>query len=500
MKKLSVFLAAVLLLMQAAGCAVQDREAAPAPSVVQRTETVVAQDIDPQENYPMENPGAQEELTVPELTEKPATPVSTAPSVKEEEPAPSVSEKEEKAEQQVPAQPEKEPQTESKEPEKTETPKEPDIPVSTVKNTLGEMRAVWISYFEYGSLLTGQSESSFTANVGAAFDTVKQAGLNTVIVQVRPYSDALYNSQYFPWSYLAAGTEGQNPGFDPLKIMVREAHKRGLEIEAWINPYRVRSSGYKQALSEENPAKAMVRSGDAIEWNGGIYYDPASKKAQELIVNGVQEIVANYDVDGIHFDDYFYPTTDAAFDADSYQQYKNSGGKLALADWRRENVNQLIKQVYAAVKQEDSSVRFGVSPQGNLSNNYNQQFIDVELWLSTGGYVDYICPQIYFGFNNGSCPYAETVAQWNNLIRVSGIDLYVGLSPFKLGQEDTWAGSGKNEWKNTTDILQRMVETAREEEKYQGFVLFRYDSLFQPAGSVKEQVAVELKNLKDILK
>lgn len=365
----------------------------------------------------------------------------------------------------------------------------------------GEVRAIWISYLDFNSLLKGRTQAQFTANIQNAFDNVKDMGLNTVFVQVRPYGDALYNSDYFPWSHTITGTEGVNPGYDPLAIMVREAHARGLAIEAWINPYRVRHSGTTAALSSDNQAQKWLNSGSdsVVKTSVGIYYNPGSEEARQLIVNGVKEIVANYDVDGIHFDDYFYPTTDASFDSGTYAAYQSGGGKLSLADWRRENVNILVRQTYAAIKAINPSVKFGISPQGNMSNNYNVQYSDVAKWISTAGYVDYICPQVYFGFQNSTNPYDATVQKFNNMITASGVDLYVGLAPYKIGTEDTWAGEGKNEWINGEDILARMVGSARKNGHYKGFALYRYDSVFAPAAGVKAQVEAELSSLEDVL-
>ena len=191
-----------------------------------------------------------------------------------------------------------------------------------------EMKAVWLSYLDLKPMLLDKNDKSvgkaqFTKNIQKAFDNIQQLGLNTVIAQVRPFSDALYESELFPWSYLATGEEGADPGFDPLAIMVEQAHQRGLQLHAWVNPYRVRTSATNKQLSSKNPAVKLLKSGDAIRYNGAVTYDPASKKAQQLIVDGVREIVEKYDVDGIHFDDYFYPTTDAGFDSASYQAYKN---------------------------------------------------------------------------------------------------------------------------------------------------------------------------------
>ncbi len=354
---------------------------------------------------------------------------------------------------------------------------------------------MWVSYLELNTLLKGKSQSTFTSNIRTVFDNVKKAGINTVFVQVRPFGDAMYPSDIFPWSYICTGTEGKNPGYDPLAIMVQEAHKRGLRIEAWINPYRIRAKGSSTPISADNPAKDLLASGSdaVIEFDGGVYYNPGSAEARDMITQGVVEIVRNYDVDSIHFDDYFYPTTNMSFDADTYNA---SGSSLSQANWRRENVNILVRQVYKAIKAVDSSVRFGISPQGSMSNNYNTQYIDVAKWVSNSGYVDYIMPQVYYGFENSTLPFASTVKDWNALIKSSSVDLYVGLAPYKLGQTDSFAGSGQNEWKSTTDILARMVKESRKYSNYQGFALYRYDSLFT---SPTSQAKTELNNLTAVL-
>ena len=495
MKKCIILLLTAALLLQTA-C--RDTPRVSVAELTQQTEVKVEENLDLQKDFPAERPviGA-EDLPTEEVEEEQEEPIQEEEQAPVETPPPPVQETEVAPpviQEPAPAIPQETVQQQVTEqaPVVEEKPQQNQI-------RLDETRAVWFSYFELETMLMGQSEAAFTKNIGSAFDNVAALGLNTVIMQVRPYADAVYSSDYFPWSYLAVGTEGKVPAFDPLKIMVREAHNRGLSIEAWINPYRVRNANYKKELSTNHVVREYLKSGDAIEYNGGIYFDPASKKAQQLIVNGVREIVENYNVDGIHFDDYFYPTTDEAFDKASYSAYKKAGGTLALADWRRQNVDHLVKAVYAAVHETKSDVRFGISPQGNLENNYNKQFIDVALWLSESGYVDYICPQVYFGFDNETSPYEDTVAQWNDLIRNSSVELLIGLAPYKIGVEDTWAGDGKNEWKNNSDLLSRMVSSAREEKQYNGFVLFRYDSVFNPSAAVKNQVGKEINNLKTVL-
>ena len=447
-KRMIALLMAAMLAFSAAGCAAEESSSA---ENYQSQLWVVNNAVDVQKDYVMENPSASGSLTTPMAHRQ--TTKSAQTTQKQEE---------------------------------TE-----------------EVRAIWLSYLDLKAMLLASGDQSagekqFTKNIETAFDNMQALGLNTVIAQVRPFSDALYESELFPWSYLAAGTEGKDPGFDPLEIMVEQAHARGMRLEAWINPYRVRNGANTREMSASNPANAMLKTGDAIQYNGAITYNPASKKAQQLIVDGVKEIVENYDVDGIHFDDYFYPTTDMAFDKASYQSYRSAGGTLDQADWRRQNVNDLVKAVYAAIKEIDEDVVFGISPQGNMDNNYNNQFIDVEEWLTEDGYIDYICPQIYFGFQNSTCPYAETVKAWDQQI-TNDVKLYVGLAPYKIGLEDTYAGNGKWEWANNDDLLARMVETARESENYQGFSLFRYDSVFCPQSDVKNDVKQEVNNLKDVL-
>lgn len=357
-----------------------------------------------------------------------------------------------------------------------------------------EMRGIWLSYINMQPMMKGKSKAQFTQNINAAFKNISDFGFNTVFVQVRPFGDAVYKSQYFPWSYTITGVEGQDPGYDPLAIMCDMADQYGLRIEAWVNPYRIRTAGNNNALSSDNMARKWRAAGNdaVLEWNGGTYYNPGSASARQLIVNGAKELVERYNVDGVHFDDYFYPTTDMAFDQATY---KASGSKLSQDDWRRENVNQLVREVYAAIKAADANCVFGISPQGSMKNNYNTQFIDVEKWLSNTGYVDYILPQIYYGYQNDTLPYAQTVQEWNNMIKVDGIDLYVGLAAYKIGQEDQWAGKGKNEWVNASGILANMVSTAREQSNYGGCAIYSYDSIFSTNTKQVDAECAKLKKL-----
>lgn len=337
-------------------------------------------------------------------------------------------------------------------------------------------RAVWVSYLEWANLDTS-SEAAFTAAVSALLDNCRAIGLNTVIVQVRPFGDAVYPSALFPWSHLVTGVQGQAPDYDPLAIFLRETHARGMAFEAWVNPYRI-------ALSSTVPGQLAETSLSNLhpEWvkeaGGGLYLDPASADVQAYIIRGLEELLDAYEVDGIQFDDYFYPTTDAAFDAETYAA---AGGGLSLAEWRRQNVNTLVQKAYAAVKAKKPQVVFGISPQGNNDNNYNGQYSDVGLWLSTPGYVDYIMPQVYWGWNftlqSGSDRFAfgNIVDEWLAMPRADSVHLAFGLGAFRVG-----AGDGSNtesdEWQNGRNLA-AMAASLREKGA-DGYALYRYDSLF----------------------
>ena len=259
----------------------------------------------------------------------------------------------------------------------------------------GEWRAVWISYLEW-ALLDFSTADTFRAGCAQMLDDCAGLGLNTVLAQVRPFEDALYRSSLFPWSHLCTGVQGADPGFDPLDILLQEAHGRGLSVEAWLNPYRLRSSAaMPPSLAENNLANTHPEWVCAV--GDGLYLNPAEPAAADYVVQGVAELLQNYAVDGIHFDDYFYPTTEESIDAVQFA----ASGAVDLAAWRQQNVTALVKAVHDTVKAADPTLRFGISPQGNPDNDLNSQYSAVTAWLAAGGeeqVVDYLCPQVYWGY------------------------------------------------------------------------------------------------------
>lgn len=342
-------------------------------------------------------------------------------------------------------------------------------------NEQAYIKSVFISYYEMSQFTENSNEKEFKKSVSNAFKELSQKGFNRVTLHIRPCADAFYKSSYFPTSEYCFGYQGAELIYDPLEIMVEAAHKYGLSAEAWINPYRVSQSNNFGNLAKENKALEWQGSDKLIVLDNGIYFNPCSKEVTELIVNGVKEVVANYDVDSVCFDDYFYPTKDKSIDKSEYESYKNNAGEKSLQDWRRENVSNMVSSVYKAIKETKSDVTFGISPASDIDSDYSNLYADVAKWASTDGYVDYICPQIYFGFKNENQPFMQTVKKWCSQAECT---LYVALPLYKSGQTDDFAGeSGKNEFKNEKNIVSRQVSYLSKIESVSGFYIFSYSSL-----------------------
>lgn len=330
---------------------------------------------------------------------------------------------------------------------------------------------VWIPYM---SLSTEEkTETAFKENYDAKLESAKAAGANAVFVHVRPFADSLYPSEYEPWSHILTGTQGEDPGYDPLQYMVDRAHECGMQFHAWINPLRISTDATPDTLAE-NSFYMQNRETNPfyfLEYDGGIYYNPASAVVRERIANGAAEIAALYDVDGIHFDDYFYPTDDESIDANQYAAYvEETEEPLPLHEWRTANINALIAAVYHRIKQTAPDVVFGISPQGNLDNNEKIN-ADVLTWCAQSGYIDYICPQLYYSFENEALPFEEALQQWNAMERLDSVKLYIGLAVYKAGTD---ADNGT--WLNTDDTIARQIERA-EETGADGVILYAVDYL-----------------------
>lgn len=345
------------------------------------------------------------------------------------------------------------------------------------------VKSVWIAYYELQNMIC-DTEEDFYNKFTSVTKELKEMGFNTITVQVRPCADAFYKSNYFPSSKYCFGKQGSEMKYDPLKVMCTVAKENSMNIEAWINPYRVNQEKSIKTLSSDNIAGKWYRDESTKSYiyvcDNGVYFNPAVKEVTDLIVNGVKEIVSNYEISAIHFDDYFYPTTSKEIDETEYKKYCDDGGKLTLSNWRRENINQMISSVYKAIKETNSKVRFGISPASNIDNDYSKLYADVELWSTEEGYVDYICPQIYFGFKNQYQPFMFTAKKWVSLVKC---DLYIGLPLYKAGKKDENASANEesriNEFINNSDIISRQIKYISKIEEIKGFYIFSYDYLFE---------------------
>lgn len=353
-----------------------------------------------------------------------------------------------------------------------------------------EILAVWIPVMHYGDWMTGKTEVQFREKIAEVFDTIVELGLNTVFLHVRAYGDAYYPSELFPSGAYLTGE------YDPLAIMLEEAHNRGLSAHAWINPLRIQSAEMLARTDTKYPLRQWHDDPEKngtwlVNVNDRFWLNPAYPEVRQLVADGVTEILENYDVDGIHIDDYFYPTQDAAFDEAAFSE----SGAADLAAWRRENCTAMVKLLYDTVKAYDKV--FSVSPQGNLQKDYDELYADAAKWSSETGYTDWIVPQIYYGFENSVQPFAETLAHWEEL--ASATKLVVGLAPYKIGLEDTWAGEGKNEWQTDGEVLSKEFDLVQNSENADGVAFYSYNALFAPEAAVAEQVNAERERIKEKL-
>ncbi len=352
-----------------------------------------------------------------------------------------------------------------------------------------EVRGLWVSYIDLNMSGTDYSQESFENKFDTVVDDALKNGFNTLIVQVRPFADALYDSDYFPTSHVTFQTQGAELTYDPLEYMCKSAHDNNLRIEAWINPYRIKTTDFPDPLSDDNPYIKNKNLG--VVTDTGIYFNPAFPEVTELICNGVREILEKYPVDGIQFDDYFYPTQDKSFDSEAYNEYYssqlNKGEEaMSLDDWRVENVNSMLREVYKTVHETSDTAVFGISPQGNLINNA-KLYADVVTWCTTEGYADYICPQIYFSLDNPALTFEDALQDCIDIDFAPDVELYVGLAGYKSGSD---ADSGT--WLDRDDIIKTQIEIIRETD-INGFILYSYNSL------VSEEASKEIENMRNLL-
>ncbi|MCX7842090.1 MAG: family 10 glycosylhydrolase [Clostridia bacterium] len=335
-------------------------------------------------------------------------------------------------------------------------------------------------------------------------DRAVEMKLNAVFFQVSPEADAFYKSNIVPWSRYLTGTFGKDPGFDPLAFAIEEARKRNLEIHAWFNPYRVSmntSDATKASLSieksvyKDNPAWVKTSMNRFV-------VDPGIPEARQWVINRVMEVVNNYDIDGIHFDDYFYyeQTQGELQDQETFNKY-NKGQFSNLGDWRRNNTYLLVKELSAKIRAAKQWVKFGISPSGVWGNkkdhpdgsntnttytNYERCFADTKKWVKEE-LLDYIAPQIYFSFANARAPYGELANWWSNLCKGKKVQLYIGQALYKINDDSDSSFLGAN----ALPEFSRQLEYNISKPEIAGTIMFRMKSF---TDTNKQEVVAAMKN------
>ncbi|HUR11800.1 MAG TPA: family 10 glycosylhydrolase [Flavitalea sp.] len=340
-----------------------------------------------------------------------------------------------------------------------------------------EFRAAWIATvdnIDWPSKGNYNSDSQ-KAEYVRMLEMHRRNGLNAVIVQVRPATDAFYPSQYEPWSEWLTGKQGRPPApyYDPLQFMIEEAHKRGMEFHAWCNPYRAEFQLGKSSIAPNHITR--IHPDWFLKYGDTRYFDPGNKNAQQFVVNVIRDIVSRYDIDAIHFDDYFYPYRIAGKEFPDSESYEKYGNGMNREDWRRSNVDSVIRLLSIAIKEENSHCRFGISPFGVWRNiqsdpegsdtragqtNYDDLYANILLWLKEG-WIDYVAPQLYWEFGHKNAAFEVLLEWWSR--HTYGKHCYIGLGLYKAGTSAPWRDA---------TLIPRQIQAVRNYPQINGAIYF----------------------------
>ncbi|WP_313756082.1 family 10 glycosylhydrolase [Tissierella sp.] len=372
-----------------------------------------------------------------------------------------------------------------------------------VKEQENQLRGVWVStVFNLDfPAKKGLTELEYKNEYIRLLDNLEALNMNTVIFQVRPKLDAFYKSNINPWSEYLTGKQGLSPSWDPLKWMIEETHKRGMEFHAWFNPYRVTTGAEKISdLAPNNWARQNPQY--TFSFNGKLQLNPGEPEVIKHINDSVMEVVEHYDIDAVHFDDYFYPfkSGNSWYAKEEENSFKKYGtGFKSRDEWRRNNVDMLIETIHNSIEayniKNEKSVQFGISPfgiwghkefhpEGSIEGigsqtpktsraSYDDQFADTRKWVKSN-WIDYIAPQIYWTFDEKAAPYGELVNWWADVVRDTDVNLYIGHANYRKADINN-----KNlSWKNPEEISNQLKFNSLYDE-VKGSIFFRYKSLLE---------------------
>ncbi|WP_434588106.1 glycoside hydrolase family 10 protein [Streptomyces sp. A5-4] len=344
-----------------------------------------------------------------------------------------------------------------------------------------ELRGMWLATVANRDWPSapGLTAAKQKAELLAHLDTAVRRRLNAVVLQVRPTADALWPSPHEPWSACLTGVQGKDPGWDPLGTAVREAHKRGLELHAWFNPYRVANHTDPSRLAASHPAR--VHPDWVLPYGGKLYYNPGLPDVRKFVQDAMLDAVRRYDIDAVHWDDYFYPYPVAGqtfADDDAYARY--GGAFPDRAAWRRDNTDRLVSETAARIKEIKPKVRFGISPFGVWRNattdplgsptkggvqTYDDLHADTRKWVKEG-WIDYIAPQLYWNIGFAAADYAKLLPWWADVVRGTGVELYAGEALYKAGDPAQAAP-----WQDPAE-LSRHLTLAKKSPEVRGHIFF----------------------------
>ncbi|MDQ6762592.1 MAG: family 10 glycosylhydrolase [Bacteroidota bacterium] len=342
-----------------------------------------------------------------------------------------------------------------------------------------EFRGVWVATVDNIDFPSTKFLNSFAqrAEFVNLLDMHQRNGMNAVVVQIRPATDAFYPSQYEPWSEWLTGTQGKPPSpyYDPLEFMITETHKRGMEFHAWMNPYRAVFNIGKSSISPTHITRLHPEW--FLDYGGQRYFDPGNKDGQRFVANVVRDVVHRYKIDAIHFDDYFYPYRIAGKEFGDTESYRKYGNGLDRETWRRSNVDSIIVKLSHVIKQENKYCKFGISPFGVWRNidkdpegsntkagqtNYDDLYADILLWLKNK-WIDYVAPQLYWEVGHKVVGYEVLIDWWAK--HAYGRQMYIGQGIYRAMESKSYA------WKNKSE-LPNQIKRLREYPQIQGSIFF----------------------------
>ncbi|WP_017613429.1 glycoside hydrolase family 10 protein [Nocardiopsis salina] len=335
----------------------------------------------------------------------------------------------------------------------------------------------------------GLSEQEQKEELDAWLDDAVDMNLNSVFLHARPTADAVYDSDMEPWARYLTGEQGGDPGYDPLEYAVEQAHERGLEMHAWFNPYRIGLlEPDLENLTDDHPVSQNPEW--LVEHGNEAYVDPGNPEVREWVTDVIMDVVERYDVDGMHFDDFFYPYPVEGEEFGDDAMWEAHGGDFdQREDWRRDNVDQLMRDVHGQIQETKPWVSFGVSPFGIWRNDstddsgspssglqsYDDQFADTRTWIEEGT-IDYVAPQLYWERGFETADYEQMTDWWANEVEGTGVDLYIGQGAYRLGSDD-WSDD---------DALSAQLDYSAENEQVVGDIYFSIKDMRENEAAVDE--------------